>query len=68
MSCILCGSKKLRSFRGEIAVHLPGLENIDEPAVFIFPELVLCLACGFARFAVPEAELRHLAAKADLAA
>ena len=64
MYCTSCGSKDLRNFRGEIAVHFPGLEHINEPAVFVFPDLMLCLACGVARFAVPEAELRRLSAKA----
>jgi len=68
MYCTSCGSKNLRSFRGEIAVHFPGLSQIDEPALFVFPDLVICLVCGVAQFAVPEAELRLLAAKANMAA
>lgn len=51
---------KLRKFPGEIAVHFPGLKNIDKPTVCIFPELVVCLNCGIALFVVPEAELRQL--------
>ena len=31
------------------------------PAVWVFPELAVCLECGIAEFAVPEAELRLLA-------
>jgi hypothetical protein len=44
-----------------------GLKKIDQPVVWIFPELVVCLLCGTAEFAVPEAELRLLA-KRDAAA
>jgi hypothetical protein len=60
MSCSSCGSDNLGKFTGEAAVHFPGRENIDEPTVFIFPELVICLACGLTEFTVPNDELRVL--------
>lgn len=44
-----------------MAIHYPGLKNIDKPVLWAFPELVVCLDCGTAEFAVPEAELRVLA-------
>jgi hypothetical protein len=50
-----------------MGIHFPGLKNIDKPIVWVFPELVVCLDCGNAEFAVPEAELRQLA-KGDAAA
>ena len=43
------------------------LKDIDKPVVWVFPEVVVCLDCGTAEFAVPEAELRQLA-KGDAAA
>ena len=60
MPCISCGSEDLGKFAGEIAIHFSGLKNINKPHVFVFPELVVCLNCGFAEFAVPETELRPL--------
>src|SRR6476660_5657682 len=33
------------------------LKNIDKPIVWVFPELVVCLDCGIAEFAVPEAQI-----------
>jgi len=51
-----------------MGIHFPGLKNIDKPVVWIFPELVVCLNCGTAQFAVPEAELRLLAKGDDAAA
>jgi hypothetical protein len=60
MACKTCASENLRQFTGEIAIHLSGLKNINKPHVFVFPELVVCLNCGFAEFAVPETELRLL--------
>ena len=60
-SCRLCGSTTLREFTAEIGVHFPGLNNIDKPTVWVFPELIICLDCGKAEFVVPEVELRELA-------
>jgi hypothetical protein len=62
-----CGSVNQRKFTGEIGIHFPELKNIDKPFVWVFPELVVCLECGTARFAVPETELRQLA-RGDAAA
>jgi hypothetical protein len=59
MNCKACGSDEQSRFTGEIGIHFPGLKNIDKPVVW--PELVVCLECGTAEFAVPEAELRLLA-------
>jgi len=67
MSCKSCGSDNQSKFTAEMAIHFPGLKNIDKHVVWIFPELVVCLDCGTAEFAVPEAELRLLA-KGDAAA
>jgi hypothetical protein len=61
MSCRSCGSVSQSKFMGEIGIHFPGLKNIDKPIVWVFPEIVVCLDCGTAEFAVPEAELRRLA-------
>jgi hypothetical protein len=59
--CKSCGSVNQRKFAGEMAIHFLGLRNIDKPDVWVFPEIVVCLDCGTAEFAVPEAELRRLA-------
>ncbi len=61
MPCKSCGSINQRNFTVEIAIHFPGLKNIDKPVVWVFPELVVCLDCGTAEFAVPKAELRQFA-------
>jgi hypothetical protein len=42
-------------------IHFPGLKDIDKPVVWVFPDVVVCLDCGTAEFAVPEEELRQLA-------
>jgi hypothetical protein len=61
MPCKSCWSVNQSKFPAEMAIHFPGLKNIDKPVVWVFPEVVVCLDCGTAEFAVPEAELRQLA-------
>jgi hypothetical protein len=65
--CAFCGSVNQRRFIGEIAIHFPGLKNIDKPIVWVFPQVVVCLDCGRAGFAVPETELSVLAKDDDAA-
>jgi hypothetical protein len=50
-----------------MAIHFPGLKNIDSLAVWLFPELIFCMDCGSAEFTVSKSELRQLA-KSDSAA
>jgi hypothetical protein len=61
MACKSCGSVNERKFSAEMGIHFLGLKNIDKPVVWVFPEVVVCLDCGTAEFAVPEAELLLLA-------
>jgi len=67
VTCKSCQSNNLKKFTAEIAIHFPGLKNLDQPTVWVFPELWICLDCGNARFAVPETEL-HLLGKGQAAA
>jgi hypothetical protein len=60
MRCKSCGSKNLDSFNGELAIHFCGLENVNQPTIFIFPELTICRDCGVGEFIVPVRELRLL--------
>ena len=60
MSCRLCQSKSQSRFGSEINIHFPGLKGLDRPNVMVFPQLVVCLDCGFTEFLVPEAELHLL--------
>ena len=60
MSCKSCQSQNQRSLNGEIAIHFPGVTGLDKPIVLVYPQLAVCLNCGFTEFAIPEAELRQL--------
>jgi hypothetical protein len=61
MPCKSCRSVNQSKLTAEIGIHFPGLKNIDQPVVWVFPELIVCLDCGTAEFGVPETELCELA-------
>ncbi len=61
MTCKSCRSENQRKFVSEINVHFSGLKNLNKPSVFVFPNLQVCMDCGFTEFAMPESELRLLA-------
>jgi hypothetical protein len=61
MGCKLCGSRNQLEFSAEMNIHLPGIENLDNPGVLLFPEIVVCLDCGDCRFSLAESELATLA-------
>jgi hypothetical protein len=60
MNCPLCASRNQAEFPAEIALHFPGLANWDKPHVFIFPQALVCLECGFLQCEIPENQLREL--------
>ena len=60
MSCLLCGSDKEAELTTEMHMHFTGLKDLDKPAVWLFPKLMVCLDCGSSRFTVPESELAVL--------
>jgi hypothetical protein len=64
-----CGSCKLSEpaqFNGEIALHSPGVEGLNKMIVWVFPDVRICLSCGFAEFTVPERELCALKQRAPI--
>ena len=61
MSCPACSSCNQVEFSAEMVVHSSGLKNIDRPAVYVFPKILVCLDCGFSQFSVPESALVSLA-------
>jgi hypothetical protein len=66
MACKGCSSHNQSKFNTEMNIHFPGYEGLQKPTVWVFPEVVICLNCGFAEFSVPEAEL-HLLVKGNAA-
>jgi hypothetical protein len=61
MSCKFCTASKQSEFPAEINIHPPrGIENLDKPAVWCFPSLLICLNCGFTEFVLAATELSNL--------
>jgi ribosomal protein L40E len=57
-TCRVCGSTELRTYSSELEVYAPGPGNLDKPALFLFPQVLVCRDCGAARFMVPVSELQ----------
>lgn len=60
MPCKRCASENIGTFVSEVIIHFPGLDNLDKPIVWVFPDLAVCLHCGFTEFTVPARELSVL--------
>jgi hypothetical protein len=60
MTCKRCDSENLSTFTGEVAIHFLGFTGLDKPIVWVFPQLAVCLKCGFTEFTIPERELSVL--------
>jgi hypothetical protein len=63
--CDSCGSKRLNEFTAETAIHFPGLAGLKKPIVWVYPQVLVCLDCGAAQFAVPKDRLSVLLAELD---
>ena len=58
--CKSCSSESHNSFGGEVALHFRGLDGLNKPIVWVFPEVLVCLNCGFAEFVVPDEQRKTL--------
>jgi hypothetical protein len=67
LSSPLCSWRigKQTEFNAEINIHLPGLKNLDQPAVLVFPKLLICLDCGLVEFTLSESEVLLVATGAQ---
>lgn len=60
VQCPSCSSTKQCKLNGELALHFPGLQGLDKPIVWAFPEVLVCLECGFAVCALADAPLNEI--------
>jgi hypothetical protein len=66
MSCSSCASTNQTQFVAEVNLHVSSPGNLNQPAVLVFPKVLVCLDCGVAQFTLPESELGQL--RRDIAA
>ncbi len=57
--CLSCGSNNQADFDSEMMIHFTGRKHLDNPGVWAFSKLLICLECGFSSFAAPLAELQQ---------
>jgi len=60
MNCKRCNSQNQSTFGAELALHVPDLRDLNVGPILMFPEVLVCLQCGFAEFTVPENEIKLL--------
>lgn len=60
MSCRSCQSNHRKVFYSEINIHIPGLHSLSEKSVWAFPQLLVCLDCGFTELHIEQTELSQL--------
>jgi hypothetical protein len=60
MSCLSCASNYQEEFATEMIIHFSGLKNLNEPGVWAFPKLYVCMNCGFSHFTIQEPSWRPL--------
>ncbi len=61
MPCQKCGSERQSKFGAEINVHFHKHEGQESASILIFPELLVCLNCGFTELTLSKDELPLLA-------
>jgi hypothetical protein len=60
MHCAICASDNLKAFNGELAVHFSGWAGLDKRPLLVFPDMIVCLACGLVEFGLPVEHLWQL--------
>ena len=61
MPCSACGSENKRKFASEIAIHLKQATDELTPPVLAFPQLAICMDCGFMEGRIDKNDLPYLA-------
>jgi hypothetical protein len=56
MACKRWSSRQAEQVQRREEYSLPDRKGLDNPAVLLFPEVSICIDCGFAEFYVPAAE------------
>src|SRR5215475_8896156 len=59
MMCSKCGSLQLSSFTGQLCLRRGGLRNLTDTHL-LYPNVTICLDCGFGEFGVQGLDLERL--------
>lgn len=60
MACRYCQSPTEIELTAEMNIHFSGVKNVDKPSVWAFPQLIVCLNCGFVEFLLDRDELLRM--------
>lgn len=60
MTCKQCASDDLKEVTGELAIHFPGMENLERPLVIVFPTLRACPELWLRKFDLAREAIDHL--------
>jgi len=60
--CKSCASTNQINLQAEMNIHLPwtGMRSLDQPSLFAFPKLTVCLDCGHTESKLSEVELTQI--------
>jgi hypothetical protein len=61
--CDSCSSTNVTEFTAEMMIHLTARRSVEDPGVLALPKVLICMACGAARFTISDSELRELREK-----
>jgi hypothetical protein len=57
MPCQKCGSERQSKFGAEINVLFPRKEGQEAASIWVFPDLLVCLNCGFTELTLSKDKL-----------
>jgi len=60
MSCRLCDSNNQKTLHSEIAIHFPPEGEKYKPVALVFPNLTICLSCGFTEAQMGDTALEEI--------
>lgn len=60
MPCKSCASDNLQNLTGELTASLPEIKNLRISPIYVCPEILVCLDCGFTELRLTAAELQQL--------
>jgi len=63
MACTGCLSRNQMEMNTEINIHYSATAYLEDPGIFVFPTVMVCLDCGVSQFTVAEDELAQIAGR-----